>query len=157
MRTSMLITGFILLLTLLIGIGCGDDDKKITNPEYTIPSNLVGTWWYHSGTQDGVPIGSFAEISMTDTSQAGSVTFHSNDTWNSAETYNSQVVFTRSGTLWVKSDTLKIIMKITNGIPEPTIDTSSGIWNITGDTLILMNEIDLGSDTFTVVIKYLPE
>ena len=157
MKISALMTGFILLLSLLIGIGCGDDDKKITNPDYTIPASLVGTWAYHSGTQDGVPFPSFAEISMTDTSQAGSVTLHSNDTWNSTETYNSQVVFTRSGTLRVKSDTLKIIAKITNGIPEPTIDTGFSVWNITGDTLTLMSEIDLVSDTITIVIKYIPE
>jgi len=157
MKTSMLMMGFILLLSLMIGIGCGDDDKKITNPDYTIPPSLVGTWSYHSAARDGVPIATFAEISMTDTSQAGSVTFHSNDTWNSAETYNSQVVFTRSGTLSVKSDTLKITAKITNGIPEPTNDTASSVWNITGDTLTIMSEIDHLSDTITVVIKYLPE
>jgi len=113
----------IFLISSLIGINCGDD-KSANNPANDIPASLVGTWWYHSGTQDGVPIGLFAEINFTDTSEAGSTTSNANATWSGAEFYDNQVVFTQSGTFTVNNDILKITRVIFNDDPADPNDTS---------------------------------
>ena len=156
MKSSRLMR-IIILSFLVIGMGCGGDDDKASNPVNTVPASLVNTWWYNSGTQDGVPISSFAEVSFTDTSEAGSLTINSNATWSGTETYNSQVVFTQSGTLVVKGDTLKITRTTMDGSPAPAHDTSSSLWNVTADTLRVTNELDLGDDTIIVIVKYIEE
>ncbi len=147
----------IILLFLAIGAGCGGDDDNGTGPTTTIPASLVNLWWYHSATQDGVPISSFAEISFTDTSQIGSLTINSNATWSTTEYYNSQVVFTRGGTLAVNGDTLKATTTTENGSPVPPEQETPSLWEVTGDTLTLSYEIDMVVDTVIVIVKYLAD
>jgi hypothetical protein len=152
-----LILSAVLLTIACLGIGCGDDDKAVNPPAETTPTALVGTWWYASGTQDGVPIPSFAEVSFTDSSQAGSVSFTSNATWNTREYYNSQIVYTRSGTLRARGDTLKITTLIDNGEPQPANDTSSSIWDVVGDSLWLTSQAVVFNDTIIIIVRYTKE
>jgi len=156
MKILRLMIGLIILLAFFIGISCGDD-KKVTNPVETTPASLVGTWWYDSGTVDDVPIASFAQISFTDTSEAGFVTFGANRVWNAGETYDTQTVFTQSGTLTTKADTLTITRLVLNGNPAEPHDTSSSLWHVSGDTLRLTDEIIVGPETLVMIAYYLKE
>jgi len=156
MKSFKLMIAFIAILPILIVIGCSDDDKT-NNPVYTTPASLVGTWWYLSATLDGEPVLSFAEISHTDTSQTGSTTFNANATWSGAEYYEDVIVFTQSGTLIPKGDTLNITRTIYNGSPAPANDTFSYMWNVTGDTLSLTSTIYAPTDTAIVMALYVKQ
>ncbi|SYZ74008.1 exported hypothetical protein [Candidatus Zixiibacteriota bacterium] len=154
MRFSIMFLAITILLLIAIGLGCGSDDKKVTNPANTVPASLVGTWWFASATHNGIPYGSFAEISFTDTSETGAVTINANDTWSTKETYNDQIVYTRSGTIKVHGDTVKITVTVENGDPADADDTSSSAWNVNGTVLTLSARAIALNDTINIVSVY---
>lgn len=144
-----------LLLCLFLAYGCSDDDDDngVGPINNNIPSELVGTWNWVSTTIDGVPQ-TFPNISYTDTSQTGSVTFNSNNTWSSAEYYNSIVVFTQSGTCTNNGHTLTTVRTMIQGVPENPPDTFNMDWVVASNTLILTQMAIMPSDTMVAIATY---
>jgi hypothetical protein len=155
MKSLLTILCAAIILSCVIGIGCSDN--KSTNSGPTMPAELVGTWWYTSASIDGNPVATFAQVSFTDTSETGAVTLAANDTWSTKELYNNQIVYTRSGNIRVKGDSLTVTVLIENGSPASADDTSSSHWSVSGNVLTLTSAVYLLNDTIPTEIVYTKE
>ena len=151
-KLLLAISTFLLLLVMLPG--CGDDNS--TGPNTNIPTELVGTWWWTSGTVNGDPQ-TFLEVSFTDTSQTGSVTFSSGNTWNSEEYYNQIVVWTQSGTCSNSGNNLSVTRTMENGTPVDPPDVQSFQWEVIGTSLILSDMEVFMNDTIVFIQTYTKE
>jgi len=136
MKSSKLMSAFIVLISFLIMTGCGDDDKKINNSGDPVPSELVATWLFSSATMNGVPISSYSEISNDDAAVTSSITFTANRTWSAVEYDQGQnVVYTESGTFTINGNQMNVTTTLEDG--TPVNETYSATWAVASNTFIL--------------------
>lgn len=125
-KTSVL---FVLLVTCLSWMNCGDDNNPLA------PSSLAGTWNF---------------VSVTDK--------ETNITTNAGDQVDLGVGVTGtiSGTIVLTETTFTLTLAITPTGAQPVSFTASGTYSISGSTMtIVVNssnnpEIDLGSSTATI-------
>ena len=141
----------VVLVSLTLTFGCGDDE--VTNPSdnVTLPAELLGIWSFASGTENGIPYASYAEISFTDTSTSQQIEFIAGGKWESREYYNGVgPVYTRSGICY-DDDSLYIKCTLKNGTPD-TSGYSGCSWIVTGSTLTLSASYVSQSDETVIVV-----
>lgn len=56
MKSIRIISGLLIILSFFIIANCGDDKNTSTDPESSVPPELIGTWTYQSATIDEHPI-----------------------------------------------------------------------------------------------------
>ena len=140
----------ILALGCLVLVQCGDDDDNPTNSSTDIPASLVGTWWWQGSTVDGSPL-QFSEINNVDTSDAMSLRFYANNTWDMSEYYQQQEVYTQSGTCSNYGNLLRVLISEEDGATVSPPDTAEIRWQVSGDVLT-MTQTAMISPTDTLVM-----
>lgn len=154
MRKVCALSGAVLLLCLLMVAGCGDDDKKPTNPLTPVPTSLVATWWFNSATKNGTPI-PYDSLNYNSSGVDQSVTFTSNHTWSMTEYDNSDnPVYTSSGTFTIENNWIHIKVLLENGSPADPDDTSSSQWSATTTQLTISNTIIFDQQSITIIAIY---
>lgn len=117
-RSNQVLAGVLLILMLIVGLGCGSDKGSGPVTPQNTPAELVGTWHWYKGWLDGVQVGSFEEISYTDTSTSQELDFYDGGTWETREYYEDKgVVYTRKGTCY-DDDSLYLTCTNENGTPH---------------------------------------
>ena len=151
-KSAFLIVFF---LPIFIAIGCSDNGSDSTDE---IPANLVDTWWYVSGTMNGVPIPSYSEVSHNDLATTSSLTFGADGTWSSYEyTAPPTPIFSQSGTFTVSGNTLNIRRTMYDGVPEDPVEEYTSQFLVSGDNLTITSTEEIMGETFTLVVYYLRE
>jgi hypothetical protein len=147
---ATMIAIFLLLATILV-MGCGDDNS--TGPNNNTSAELIGTWLWVSGTINGDPV-TFPQISFTDSSQTGDVTFNAGNTWSSNEYYADTVVWTQSGTCSSNGNNLTVNQTMENGVAVDPPEVQTMQWEVIGPTLIISDMEVFMEDTIVVIQTY---
>lgn len=143
-----------LIVMSLVLIQCSDDDDNPTNSSTDVPASLVGTWWWQSALMNGVPQ-QFSDINNVDTSETMSLTVNANNTWSMAEYYQSQEVYTQSGSCTASGSNLHVIIENEDGSPVSPPDTADVLWQVTGDVMVMTQSEILVTDTLVLVTTWI--
>lgn len=145
----------VIICLLLLSFGCGKDDNP-AGPQNNVPAELVGTWYYQSGTLNGDP----QELSFLLRWNLG--TEYARFTVGSDRSFvyeeldvDSVVVWTESGTFTVNGNNATISVTENDDGPVNPPDVLSGTWSLNAnqDELTLSTTF-LGMPVVLVASKY---
>ena len=143
----------VLVLGIVAGPGCGDDDKP-NNSLVPVPTILVGTWDFNSATKNGNPI-PYDSLNFSSDGVDQSLVLTSNHTWNLTEyDISDNPVYTSSGTFTVENNWVHIKSLLENGSPADPDDTSSSQWSATSSQLTLTSTVVVFQDTLIFMSIY---
>ena len=129
------------ILSLFIIVGCSND--KSTEPEVTIPQELVATWIYQSAIYNGMPIHPGFLLGWLQATATARFTVNEDGTYIYEELDSSEVViWTESGTAEVDGDSTVITITNNDDGPVEPPEIFDATWAIYEDELTLTTIIE---------------
>ena len=156
MNKTKLILGCALALLIALSAGCGKDDDNPAAPQDNVPAELVGTWYYESGTLNGEPRDLSFLLRWESGTEAARFTVGSDRSFVNEELdADSAVVWTETGTFTVDGNNATITVTETDDGPVQPPEVMSGTWalNEAQDQLTLTTSF-LGMPVVLIAVRY---
>lgn len=153
-NTKQILSGIIICM-LILPFGCGKDDNP-AGPQNNVPAELVGTWYYESGTLNGNPQELSFLLQWNPGTEYARFTVGSDRSFVYEELdVDSVVVWTESGTFTVNGNNATISVTENDDGPVNPPDVLSGTWSLNAnqDELTLSTTF-LNMPVVLVAVKY---
>lgn len=140
----------------LLAAGCGKNNDNPAGPQNNVPAELVGTWYYQSGTLNGQPRDLSFLLQWKLNTEYARFTVGSDGSFVYEELdIDSSVVWTESGTFNVDGNSATISVTENDDGPVEPPDVLSGTWalNENQDELTLTTSV-LNMPVVLIAVKY---
>jgi hypothetical protein len=138
MKSIQIFVVFLAVLLMLIIAGCGKDKDTSTEPEVSVPPELVATWTYQSATVNGFPVSLALVLGWHQGMASARCTVNEDESFVYEELDSADVVqWTESGTFTVVGNNATITITSNDDGPVEPPEVLSGTWALSENELTL--------------------